>query len=97
VDFSPIDAEGTFAEFSCGSTSVSVRGSAIALVSQKTAARTLTYAFAAPKAKQKPEHLIGMPTDVLESSVAGAPFARSGLISKVKSPNYGDLQVNPVV
>ncbi len=75
---------GSFAEFTCGSTQVTVRGSVVAQatpVDKQT--HKLTFNFKASKGKQKLTGLLEMPPAALESSVEGAEFQGTTVTGKM--------------
>lgn len=95
LDFSPAGGPGTFMQFSCGATSVSIRGSVILpLVATKMEAIS-KQRFLASKGKQKPERLAAGPKDVLEASFNGRAFEQIGLTVKVTKTNEEAVEANP--
>ena len=51
-------------------------------------------AFAAPKGKQKPEHLVGGSKDVLEASFAHGAFEQAGLTATLEQTSEEAVEVN---
>jgi hypothetical protein len=77
LDFAP--ASGPWVEFTCGSTSVTVRGSVVASTTANGTTKP-TLKFAASKGKQSPQRFEGQPVDILEASVNGGAYAKVGLV-----------------
>lgn len=72
-------AEGTqFTEFECGPAKDKVRGHVISPIKSNAMASSQTVKFTAKAGKQKPEKFVGGEKQILESSLAGAPFEQAG-------------------
>lgn len=92
---------GSFAEFTCGSTAVTVRGSVVAQatpVDKQT--HKVTFSLVAAKGEQKLSGLLEMPPAALESSVEGAGFQATTVKGKMgfNSGRQGiGVEINAVV
>lgn len=99
LEFSPMS--GSFAEFTCGSTEVTVRGSVVAQASPvDKQTHKLTFNFKASKGKQKLAGLLEMPPAALESSVEGAKFQSTTVTGKMgfETGRVGaGIEINAVV
>jgi hypothetical protein len=86
---------GAFMAFSCGATSVSVRGSVIVPVKANKMSMTQALKFKASKGKQTPESLEGGAKDILEeSSNGGASYERTGLSAAITQTNQAEVEIN---
>jgi FG-GAP repeat len=65
--------------FTCGATSVSIRGGVILPLPTPKMALVFRFKPTATKGKQKPEHLLEGPTEVLEASFDGGAYQQIGL------------------
>ena len=83
-------------EFTCGVTSVVVRGSVIAKVTAYKMLSSGTVILSASKGKQKPEKFVNEPKDVLEASVNGGTYEQLGLTAKLTQTNEESLEINTV-
>ncbi len=97
VDLFPVAHAGPVAEFLCGATEVSVRGSVIASVAADKMLSTTLLQLTALKGRQKPEAFLGGAVDVLEASFAKAPYEQIGLTLKATQTNEEALELNTVV
>ena len=79
LDLSGAGGSGTLLQFTCGATSVSVRGSVIVPLKANKPALTQKLKFKASKGRQKPESFAGGPRDVLEESVSAGAYEQAGL------------------
>jgi alpha-tubulin suppressor-like RCC1 family protein len=99
LEFSPMS--GSFAEFTCGSTPVTVRGSVVAQVTPvDKQTHKVTFTLKASKGKQKLTGLLEMPLAALETSVEGGEFQGTTVTGKM-SFNTGrvgaGIEINAVV
>jgi hypothetical protein len=83
-------------EFSCGDTTVTVRGGLIAPVTTNKMLPTINLKAKASKGQQKPESFVGGPKDVLEASFDGGAYEAIGLSVSVAEENGEELEVNTV-
>ena len=90
-------SETPFAEFSCGATTVTMRGAPIAAITHSTKVRTLTLEFKVKKGEQELHDVSGVLPEQLESSIDGGPFAATTVKAKLKDLNYENTLVNVVV
>jgi hypothetical protein len=97
LDLFPSGRSGSVMEFSCGSTAVTLRGSVIVPVRANKMASSSTLKFKASKGKQKPGSFAGEPDDVLEASIAGAPFEAVGLTLASTQTGEEAVEVNSTV
>ncbi len=88
---SPAGNAGSFTEFSCGATQVSIRGSVIGLLAANRMAVSSKLDFAAASGRQHPEGFVGEPSEVLEASFDGGPFEQIAL--KLKSTQTNEEAV----
>ncbi len=72
IGLSPVS--GVVAEFTCGTTSVSIRGGVIASVKSGKPGSSAALKYAASKGAQKPIHFVGGPEQQLEVSFGGGPL-----------------------
>jgi hypothetical protein len=86
-----------FMEFTCGATSVSVRGSVILPLVTNKMITSAKLKFAAIKGKQKPDRFVEGPKDVLEASFNGGPFEQIGLNVRVTQTNEQAVETSSVV
>jgi hypothetical protein len=96
LELHPASKAAPIMEFSCGNTTVSVRGSLIAAVKANKMLPTIDLQAKASKGKQKPESFVGGPKDVLEASIDGGAYEAIGLSVKVAEENGEELEVNTV-
>jgi hypothetical protein len=96
LDLFAVGRTGPVVEFSCGASAVSVRGSLIAPVPRNSMRLTATLKYRARKGKQKPEHFVGEPKDVLEASLNAQAFEAMGLTLKATLSNEERVEVNSV-
>ncbi|HMD52338.1 MAG TPA: IPT/TIG domain-containing protein [Solirubrobacteraceae bacterium] len=93
----PEGPSDTFLEVTCsGSTPVTVRGSVIAVMQHDVTIKSPHLVFSAVKGRQRPEHLVEGPPDILQSSFRELPFEPIGLTGKLVLTG-ADLEVNTVV
>jgi hypothetical protein len=93
----PIAKTGPLVEFSCGSTSVLVRGAVLVPIKADKGYPTQALKFAATKGKQKPEGFEGEPKEILEESFnKGASYEQTGLTAAITQTNKEDVEVNAV-
>ncbi|MGP0101822.1 MAG: hypothetical protein ACLPUT_09425, partial [Solirubrobacteraceae bacterium] len=88
---SPAGENELFTEFSCGATTVSIRGSVIGVLAANHMAVSSKLAFSAAHGTQHPEGFVGEPSEVLEASFDGGPFERIAL--KLKSTQTNEEAV----
>jgi hypothetical protein len=79
LDLAPTGGAGSFAVFSCGATSVTIRGSLVGASSSDRMGSSSTLSFSATKGIQRLQGLVGDPAQPLEASFDGGPFERIGL------------------
>jgi hypothetical protein len=96
MELSPPEPQGTFAEFSCGATAVTMTGSPVPRIYRKAARRQLVLQFKSHKGVQQPEHLQGKPAFPLEDSVGGGPFAPTLVTGNLRVES-DEKQINSVV
>jgi hypothetical protein len=87
---------GSLMEFSCATTTVSVRGSVIVPVTANKMLLTVTVKASATTGKQKPENFVGEPKDILEASFSGGVFEQTGLTLTATQTNEEPVEVNSV-
>ena len=97
LELSPAGKAGTFMEFSCGGTSVSVKGSVIVPLTANKTLPTIDLQAKASNGKQKPENFVGGPKEILEASTNGEPDEPIGLTVAVTEENGEELEVDTVV
>lgn len=93
LELAPEEGEAPFAQFSCGSTEITMRGALVAHIRDEK--RTMFLEFKESKGKQAIEHLNGAPARPLEASVGGAPYQHVAVKGKFKE-RFQDVQINPV-
>lgn len=86
-----------FAEFSCGATSIAMRGAPIALIVHSTKVRTLTLEFKLKKELPVVHELNDVSPEPLEASIDGGSFGTMRIKAKLKDLNYDDTLVNTVI
>jgi hypothetical protein len=79
LDLSGAGGSGTLLQFTCGATTVSLRGSVIVPLKANKPALTQKLKFKASKGKQRPESFAGGSRDVLEESVGAGAYEQAGL------------------
>jgi hypothetical protein len=97
MDLFPVGGTGPLTEFSCGATTVAIRGSVISPVLANKMNLTATVKYAAVSGKQKPEKFEGLPKDVLETSFGEAAFEQSALKLVTVQTNEEKIEINSVV
>jgi hypothetical protein len=83
-------------EYSCGTTSVTVRGSVIGTVKPNKASAAQSVKFGAKKGMQKPEDFEGASKTVLEESIDGAAYQQTGLTATITQTNGTKVEINSV-
>jgi hypothetical protein len=96
LELFPDGKTGPFAEFSCGSTSIAVRGAVIAPIKPNKMELTQAIKVAATKGKQKPEKFENGPKAVLEESIAAGSYEQTGLSVAITQTNKEKVEVNSV-
>jgi hypothetical protein len=86
-----------FAQFTCGTTAVIVRGSVIVPVKSNKMQLSTSLKYEATKGKQKPEEFQELPKDVLEASFGGATFEQTGLTVTLTQTNEEEVEVNAAI
>jgi hypothetical protein len=86
---------GALLQFSCGATSVSIRGAAIAPLKAGKMLVAPTLEFKASKGRQKPEGFAGAGRDVLEESVGGGAYEQVGLTLSADQTSEEAVEANP--
>ncbi len=87
---------GAVAEFTCGTTSVSIRGSVIGSVKSGKPESSTALKYAASKGAQKPSHFVGGPEQQLEASFGGGPYEPIRLVAKATQTFEETLVLNPL-
>lgn len=87
---------GPVMSFSCGATTVSVRGSVIVPIKANKMLLTQTLKFKASRGRQKPESFAQGSTRVLEASLDGAAPDQIGLTMTAALVNEENIEVNTV-
>lgn len=90
-------SETPFAQFSCGATTVAMRGAPIAQVTHSKTARTLQFEFKIKKGQQVLHAISDASQEAPESSIDGGPFTTMTVKATLKDLNYDDTIVNMVV
>jgi hypothetical protein len=96
IDIAPAAGGETFAQFNCGASEVTLRGSVIVPIKDNKMGTGVALKFSAPKGKQKPEHLVEAAKDVLEESVAGGHTEQTGLTTSIAQTNEEAVEANSV-
>jgi hypothetical protein len=96
MELSPPEPQGTFADFSCGATEVTMRGAPVPRIYRKEPRRQLVLQFKAHKGVQQPEHLQGRPGFPLEDSVGEGSFAPTLVTGNLRVES-DEKQINSVV
>jgi len=91
----PAGAGGSVAQFTCASSSVSIRGSVVGSITTNKMLSALPLSFSSAKGKQKPEGFIGQPASTLEVSLGGAAYEPAVLAVKASLVGEGPLEVDP--
>ena len=97
LDLFPVGASGPLMEFTCGASSISIKGSVLVPVGTNKMVAGATLKYAQTSGKQKPEKLEGMPKDTLEASIAEGPYEQMGLALTTIETNEEKIEVNTVV
>jgi len=97
LDLLPAGGTGPVAEFTCGTTPVTIRGSVLNPVTANKMAASVTVKYAQTAGKQKPEKFEGMPIDVLETATGEGAFEKTGLALTMTQTNGEKIEVNSVV
>ena len=92
----PDHKSGPFAEFTCGSKAVTVRGALVFTMRANKVEPHLVLTAKAAKGVQKPEGLVEEPKAVLEMSVASEPYEAVGLNTTVPLEGEEPLELNTV-
>jgi hypothetical protein len=94
LDLFPVGNTGPVAEFTCGATEVSLRGSVILPVLANKMLAGAKLKFTATKGKQKPEKFVEGAKDVLEASFNNGAYEQIGLTVKITQTNEEALEVD---
>ncbi len=97
LDLFPAGDAGALLEFTCGVTSVSIRGSVIAPLKANKMASSAVLKFKASKGRQKPEGFVGGAADVLEESVNGGSYEQTGLTLTSTQTGEEAVEANSVL
>ncbi|MGP0101623.1 MAG: hypothetical protein ACLPUT_08390 [Solirubrobacteraceae bacterium] len=97
LDLFPAGSAGPVMEFSCGATSVALRGSVIVPVAANKMSLSTPLKLKASKGRQKPEGFVGEAKDVLEASFGGAAYEQIGLTLTATQADEEDVEVNAAV
>ncbi|HEX4186607.1 MAG TPA: alkaline phosphatase family protein [Solirubrobacteraceae bacterium] len=96
-ELSAAESGGPLAEATCGVATLTVRGSVLAPVTAGRMSMTTIVRCVEFGGRQRPEHLEGEPSSVLEASLAGGPFEQAGLSLSVTRTNAEAIEINPFV
>lgn len=96
LDLFPAGKAGPMMEFSCAGTAVVIQGSVIVPMKANKMLLNVELRTNAANGKQKPEAFAGMPADILEESLAQAPFEQVGLKLSATQTNEEQIEVNSV-
>jgi hypothetical protein len=97
LDLYPNGHSGPFMSFSCGSTTLSVKGSVIAPITTNVMHPALALHAGAKKSVQQPESFVKGAKDVLEASVDGGAEEAVGLTAAIAPESGEDIELNSVV
>ena len=92
----PPGHHGAFAQISCGTTTIVLRGAGIVPVKANKAGTTQVLKLKAAKGKQKPEKFAGGAVEVLEASIDGAPYEQAGLTAALTQTDEEALEIDTV-
>jgi hypothetical protein len=93
----PAKAGEPVASFACGPTQVLIRGAFIVPLPYSKMGRLMGVKVIALKGKQKPEHFLGGPPEVLEASFDEGPFELIGLSAALTFEFEEAAEINSVV
>ncbi|HMD57118.1 MAG TPA: S53 family peptidase [Solirubrobacteraceae bacterium] len=96
ADLSPSSESVPVASFTCGASTVSVKGSVLDPVTSDKMLTKVTVKYAAAMGRQKPEGFEGLPRDVLEEAVGEAAFEQAALKLTMTETGEEPLEVNSV-
>ncbi len=88
---------GAVADFSCGLTVGTIRGSVVVPVSANKMLTTGTLTYKQTKGHQSAEGFLGSPSDVLETSLGGGSFDQSGLKATLTQAAEEPIEVSSVI
>jgi hypothetical protein len=91
----PAAGGGLIAQFSCGASTVSIRGSVIAPIPAGAMLSAYGLRYKAKKGRQEPERFVGGAPSVLEVSLDGGAFEQAGLTLQATLRPEEPLEVNP--
>ncbi len=94
LSLSPAGGDGSFTEFSCGATQVSIRGAVVGLLAVNHMALSSKLNFSAAHGRQHPEGFLGEPSEVLEASFDGGLFERVALRLKTALSSEEAVEVD---
>jgi hypothetical protein len=90
----PAEAGAPIAEATCGVASLTVRGSALAPVTEGRMSTATIVKYVQLAGRQRQEHFEGEPNEVLEASIAGGPFEQAGLSLSVTQTSAEAIEIN---
>jgi hypothetical protein len=86
-----------FAEFSCGTTTIVLRGAPIAAITHSAKVRTLMLELKPKKGIPAMRELSDVPPEPLEASLDGGSFTPATMAAKLKDLNYENTLVNTTI
>lgn len=90
----PAGAGAGVAQFACGASSVSIRGSVVGSIAANKMLPAIPLSFASSKGKQKPEGFAGQGPSLLEVSRDGGPYEQAALTLKASLVGEEALEVD---
>jgi len=96
LELAPVGKAGAFMEFSCGITTVMLRGAVIAPVVANKMLTATTLRYSASRGRQQPERFVGEPAAILEASVGGKAFEQAGVILEATQAGGEPVETNSV-
>jgi len=96
LELFPVGKAGPFMEFSCGLTTVTLRGAVIVQVVANKMLTVTTLKYSATRGKQHPERFVGEAAAILEASFGGGAFEQTGVTLEATQTSGEPVETNSV-
>jgi hypothetical protein len=96
LELFPAGKTGALMEFSCGLTTVTLRGAVIVQVVANRMLSATTLKYSASRGKQHPERFLGEPTAILEASFGNKAYEQTGLALEATQTSGAPVEINSV-
>jgi hypothetical protein len=96
LELFPAGKAGAFMEFTCGLTTVTLRGAVIVPVVANKMLTATTLKYSASRGKQHPERFLGEPAAILEASFGNKAYEQTGLTLEATQTSGAPVETNSV-